>query len=211
MVEAFFKGALLGLTIAFIIGPSFFAMIQISLHRGLRAGIQFAFGVVFSDITLITLSYLGILQLLQSSSNKVITGIIGGFILIAYGLASFTKKAKQNEPDTQKIYVEKKPIIFSYILKGFLMNIANPFLLIFWMGAMSLISSNYEMQSGLVMSFFIGTITFIFLTDVLKCLIAQGLKKIITPKFIFIVNRIVGISLVVFGVSLIFRVTQNYF
>ena len=142
MTYAFFEGIILGVTLAFLIGPAFIALLQTSIHRGFIAGIQFAIGIAISDITLIGLSYIGVLQLISSEQNKIIVGIVGGIVLILFGIITFVRKYKM--PGTAKIEIKiSKGRFFRHFSKGFFINILNPFLLIFWLGVMSFISSKY--------------------------------------------------------------------
>jgi threonine/homoserine/homoserine lactone efflux protein len=207
MLASTWEGIILGVTLAFLIGPAFIALIQTSIHSGLKAGLLFALGISLSDLTLISLSYLGAIQFLNNEANQFYVGIIGGCILIGFGVVTFFKKYKVNT----KRGIEVKLSVTGqghtkYILKGFFMNILNPFLLIFWLGVMSFVSAKYGVGTKEVVSFFTAAIITVFLTDSLKCTIANRIRRYITISVLTWVNKAVGLSLVIFGLVMFVRV-----
>ena len=58
-MHPFWEGMILGLTLAIMLGPAMFSLIQTSIHRGLYRGILLAGGIFLSDFTLVLLCYLG--------------------------------------------------------------------------------------------------------------------------------------------------------
>ncbi len=207
MITSLYEGIILGVTLAFLIGPAFIALVQTSIHRGLHSGLLFALGIGLSDLTLIALSYLGAIQFLSDEQNQFWVGIIGGFILIGFGVITFFKKYKVRT----KRGVEVKVSVtgggsVSFILKGFFMNILNPFLLIFWLGVMSFVSARYGVGTKEVVTFFTAALITVFLTDSLKCLIASKISRYLNITVLTWVNKIVGVALVVFGVVMFVRV-----
>jgi amino acid exporter len=205
MTSALIEGIILGITLAFLIGPSFIALVQTSIHRGFYAGVQFAIGIALSDITLIALTYLGALQLVQSTQNQVTVGIIGGIILMGFGVYTFTRKQKITTQVPIEIKVQTGKL-FKYISKGYFLNIFNPFLLVFWIGVVGLASSKYGIHSREMIIFFAGAIGAVILTDIFKCFIAHRIKQYLNFKTLTLINRVVGICLVGFGIGLIIRV-----
>jgi threonine/homoserine/homoserine lactone efflux protein len=211
MIASLFEGIILGITLAFLIGPAFVALVQTSIHRGLRSGLLFALGISISDLFLISLSYMGAIQFLTNDSNQFIVGVIGGFILIGFGVVTFFKKYKVNVNKGIEVRVSVSGAgNFTYVLKGFFMNILNPFLLIFWLGVMSFVSAKYGVATKEVVSFFTAAIITVFLTDSIKCLIANQLRRFLNITILTWVNRAVGLSLVIFGVVMFVRVFFHF-
>ncbi|MDD3744041.1 MAG: LysE family transporter, partial [Lentimicrobiaceae bacterium] len=70
------EGMILGLTLAIMLGPAMFSLIQTSIHRGLYRGILLASGIFLSDLALVILCYLGALQVFGSERNYIMFGII---------------------------------------------------------------------------------------------------------------------------------------
>jgi threonine/homoserine/homoserine lactone efflux protein len=205
MTSALIEGIILGVTLAFLIGPSFISLVQTSIHRGFPSGVQFAIGIVLSDLTLIALSYLGALQILQNQRNEVAVGVIGGLLLMGVGAVTFTRKYVIPAPVSIEVRVSGRGVL-KYIMKGFFLNIFNPFLLIFWIGVMGVVTSKYGIPSKEILIFFAGTIAAVFLTDLFKVGIAHRIKRYLNARVLTIMNRIVGVFLVLFGIALIIRV-----
>ncbi len=211
MIAATIEGIILGITLAFLIGPAFIALIQTSIHNGLNSGLLFALGISLSDLTLISLSYLGAIQFLDEGANKFWVGIIGGCILIAFGVFTFFKKYKV----AAHRGIEVKVTVtgggrFRYVLKGFFMNILNPFLLIFWLGVMSFVSAKHGVATKEVVSFFTAAIVTVFVTDTLKCLAASQLRRFLNITILTWVNKGVGVSLIIFGLVMFARVFIHF-
>jgi threonine/homoserine/homoserine lactone efflux protein len=205
MTKAIVEGVFLGITLSFLVGPTFISLIQTSIHRGFYAGVQFAIGVTLSDIGLIALSYLGLLQIYGSDQQYLTLGIIGGFILIGFGIITFYRNATipKHIPLSSRI---KTGRLFKYISKGFVLNILNPFLLIFWVGVMGLVSAKYYIPSREVHFFFTGCIATVFSTDVFKVIVSRRIRNYLNVKKLKLLNRIAGSMLMLFGVILILRV-----
>lgn len=213
-MNPFLQGILFGLMVAISLGPAFFAILQTSVNRGFKSGLFMAIGITLSDIVIILLTYLGISKIINNPDNKLIVGIIGGIILLVFGLVTFTRKPmiedKPNPGETIKIPIKKANSLM-HIIKGFFLNIANPFLIIFWMGVMSYVSTNYQFEPRIVMSFFSGTIMTIFGTDLIKSFVGNRIKRYLTSKILIWFNRIVGIILMASGVVLITRVLYEIY
>ncbi len=213
MTTLFFEGILLGLLVAVSLGPAFFAIIQTGINKGFRYGIYMAIGISISDIVLVTISYIIGSTLFDDPHNKVYVGLIGGIILIIFGSVSWAKKPeilKRKRYNLDKIPHNPRPT--GYVIKGFFLNIVNPFLFFFWFGALGFVGKNSLpgeiLESTIV--FFTGTFITIFSTDVLKSFIGGKIKGYLKPRKEIILNKIVGLALVVFGIILIFRTLNEY-
>lgn len=208
MIEGLFSGILLGLTMAIMLGPALFSLLQTSIHRGFRAGLFMSLGIFMSDCLLVSLSYLGVSSVLTEPDNTTAFGIIGGIVMILFGLFTFRKKTPmRNDPEVDAPVTIDRPKPLKYMAKGFALNILNPFLLIFWMGWMAYVGNTYGPQSGELAIFFGGTLATVLCTDLLKCFIAGKIKHYLNQRVITSVNYILGATLIVLGIYMIFRVT----
>lgn len=195
---AVFNGVVYGLILAVLIGPVFFTLIQTSIEKGFKKAILVAVGIVISDFLYINLSYFGLSQLLDKENYKEWIGYSGGIILLAFGLFSLFKSRKA--PAIQKSVDAKG--FFRYIIKGFAINGISPFVLLFWLGTMSMATLEYGYQ-GLELVLFFGAILFTVLTtDIIKAYLAGKLRALLTPQLFNILNIIVGLALIVFGIRM---------
>lgn len=209
MIHPLFEGILIGLTMAVMLGPALFALLQTSIHRGTRAGVILAFGIFLSDFFIVVMSYLGAAQLLNEGKNNLVVGLIGGTILIIYGIVTCTKKVHIN--DSNNLLEQRRiPGPLTFLFKGFFLNFANPFVWFFWFTIMMGISGTYGSELSSVSALFGGVLFTIFSTDVLKVFIASSIKRYLTPKTLNLVNYVVGILLVAFGIILIIRTTITF-
>ena len=203
-MSPFVQGVILGFTLSVLLGPALFTLIQTSIHRGLKSGIFLAGGIFLSDLSVVYLTYLGALQLINEKNNYFIAGIIGGLILIGFGIYTFLRKVHIDE--NNNLIELKVPGPLTYILKGYFLNIMNPFVWFFWISAMVGVSANYGDDKHGVAVFFAGTLATILSTDIFKVFLANKLKRYMKPGMLIRVNHIVGILLVFFGIFLIVRV-----
>ncbi|HMM11651.1 MAG TPA: LysE family transporter [Bacteroidales bacterium] len=208
------EGILLGLTLAtfFGMGPAFFALVQTSIHRGLLPASILAFGIFFCDALMVFLCLVGAAQIITEPGNQLWFGLASGLILIIFGLVTFNRKPAQpaGENDEALILVSQ-PRLFTYFAKGFVMNIINPFIWIFWIGVVVGISARYGGQEKELRWFFSGTLLTVLITDLLKSYGAYNIKRFLTPAKIHMLNRIAGVGLIGFGLFVITRVMIDYY
>jgi len=208
MIHVFFAGTLLGIILSITLGPAFFSIIQTSIDRGFKSAFYIAVGISLSDLALIGLSFLGVSHIIHIGNNQEIFGIVGGTILIMFGVYTFLKKPEMLKRRLGGKFKISNPNIATFIGKGFLLNIANPFLWIFWISAMSGLSQQVapELLNAYMITFFSGTVITVFSLDILKSYVGLKIKKYLSIRKQLYMNRIVGISLVIFGIVLIVRI-----
>ena len=207
MTTLFLEGILLGLLVAISLGPAFFAIIQTGINKSFKHGVFMAVGITISDIILVAISYLIGAKLFDDPQNKVYVGLIGGIILIIFGSVSWAKKPDILKRRNVNYQAPTDVPLFLYIFRGFFLNIVNPFLFFFWFGALGYVGKDAaegEMLKSTII-FFSGTFLMIFAGDILKSYIGGKIKGFLRPRKEIILNKIVGIALVIFGVVLIFR------
>ena len=192
-----------GFFTAFIMGPVFWVLLETSITKGFTAAVAFDLGVMFADVCFIGVCYLGSFQLLEDEQNKQGLFVLGGTILLLYGLFSWINRTKKNKEklDLQ----ESKENYFGLAVKGFAINILNVGVFIFW-GGVTIVSSPASGKSftSFVLFFSIVLLSY-FITDLLKISVANRFKTLLTGKGIVIVNSIVSLILVVSGVVLILK------
>jgi len=208
-MNALYEGAALGLSLAFIFGfgPAFFALIQTAINRGFWQGVLLAIGIFLNDITVVVLALLGSVTLIKGSENYKLLGIIGGSLLILFGLVILIRKqvAKHKQEEQP---ISKYPII--YVGKGFLLNLANPFVWLFWLTVVVSATASYKANTYDLTLFFATALGLIFTTDILKVFMASRLKYLLTERFLIVLNKIAGLGLVLFGLFLIIRSVFNF-
>ncbi len=206
-MSSLLEGIILGVTLSLVFGfgPVLFALIQTSIHRGFWSGALLAFGVFLSDLTLVGLGFLGAVQVFYKPDHQYLFGLIGGILLIIFGVVTYTRKVHIHKNTHDQDITVSKPKPITYILKGFFINITNPFVWIFWMGVIVGYTGNYNGSIAGLVTIFSMALLIIVSLDVLKCFMAYKIKKYLQPDYIIWINRFAGIGLVGFGIYLIFR------
>ncbi len=213
MFNIFIQGVILGLLVSITAGPSFITIIQTSLQRGFNMAFFISLGVLFSDASLITICYLGASIIINNPESKLYIGMIGGIILVAFGLWTFNRKPEILVRRSPKYKTPtKRPGPLTYIFKGFFLNFLNPFILLFWFTAMSWVASRAEEGKLLIYTlvFFCGTLVTTFSLDLMKSFIGNKISLYIRPRVLLWINRFVGIALIFFGIFLIVKVSIEW-
>jgi len=203
-MNPFLHGVLMALPIALSVSPGFVALFQTSIVRGVNAGMVLVTGILISDLILISISYLG-LSHLTVKGHSLTLGIIAGLILITSGTISIFRKPStplNSAKNTSDLHGRLSVIL----VRGFLVNIANPFVLIFWLGVMGFAASNYGMHSYGFFVFFLGLILTSFSSDLMKCYLSGHFKKILTIRTIAILNKVMGVIFIAIGIFIICKV-----
>lgn len=199
------QGVGFGMLIAVLLGPVFFALIQTSITKGFKAGAAMAIGIVGSDAFCIFISFFGLLQIIQSPLALRLIGVFGGLFMIGYGLFLVVSK-KVNAPEVKLPEVKMGRILGGSVAKGFLLNILNPFVIVYWLGVSSFVSAMPDFNRTDKMLFFGGTLLTIFLTDLGKSYGAKKLRKYVNRSVILWLNRISGSVLLSFGLKILIDV-----
>ena len=189
-----------GFFTAFILGPVFWVLLETSITKGVRAAVAFDLGVIIADVLFITATYYGSVKLFLSESNKEGMFVLGGTIILFFGMYSWLTRKKQEE----KIEVtESKHNYFGLAAKGFAINIFNVGVLIFWGGVTIVAGPTTGSDSPSFLLFFAIVLLSYFVTDLGKILLARRLKVFINEKTIVFVKSLLALILVISGVVLI--------
>ena len=213
LTYAILKGILLGFTLAILTGPAFFALLQTSIRNGYKSGIAFAVGVFFSDTIIISLSYLGALQLFNDPKNNFIIGIVGGTILIMFGIFNIFQKhpldMEKSGGEVEKL-LSNKTTFPMVALKGFAINLINPFVVIFWLGVVGTVSTHYKSSQLDIIALFSTALLTVLGTDILKAMGANKITGFLNPNILHWVNRIAGMILIVSGIIMMWKVAKTF-
>ena len=198
MSEIVMYGFLTGMVMSMMLGTVFFALVQNSIDYGFRTGVFISIGVITSDVILITLSWFNTELIPKGGTTDLVVRIYGALFLLLYGLSNLLKKEKAAYPKT-----ENKQL-FKYMSMGFLLNILNPGNYIGWLAITTQLKTvaRYEVPKAAL--YFAGALGAIFLMECLIAWSASFLKPYITEQFLRLVNRLIGVLFIAFGIALFF-------
>lgn len=201
---AIWKGFLTGVWLSMSFGPVFFLLIQTSIRKGIRHALFFDLGVFLSDLLYIIVAFFGASIILENETYKDWIGLIGGIVLIVFGLLPFVNPPKETtHPVDSEIQAVGKLNPVGLTLKGFFINLLNPSVLFIWFGAATVAFATFNGQRFPVAVFFLVTLATYFGIDIVKIYLALKLKRFLNPAGLLVVNRVSGLIIMIFGLYLI--------
>ncbi|MBK9737246.1 MAG: LysE family transporter [Saprospiraceae bacterium] len=209
-MEMILEGILLGLTLTILLGPIFVALTQTGIEHGIRAGISVGSGIWVSDILIISATYFFIRKIGTLSQEKEFQfwmGLVGGCILIIFGLVSLFKKPILNE----KTPAFNAKSFTGYWTKGFAVNFINPFTFVFWFGVMTTYVIGKGITGGQTILLFASIMSTIIITDSAKVILAKMIRSKMKPRHVYLFGKIAGTMLVIFGIVLLIKSNVVHF
>jgi threonine/homoserine/homoserine lactone efflux protein len=207
MISEFLPAVFLGLILSFTIGPVFFTILEVSVSKGFKAAVFFNLGVVFSEIVFFAIAYASTSSPLESIQENPSWKVLGGVLLTFYAVVTLFGMYQNKEKMEDFSFDNEKasPNLFKNVIRGFLLNIINFAVLVFWI----LIVANYgpefkETKYKLVIFFSVIVGTY-FSIDLGKIYLAQQLKKSLTKKVISKIKVTVNSIILIIGLVLIFK------
>ncbi|WP_228853096.1 LysE family translocator [Aegicerativicinus sediminis] len=194
-----------GIILSFTIGPVFFVLLETGATKGFKQAVIFDIGVIFADIVFIALALYSTSGLIDSIKGESDFLILGGVLLIVYGIISFIKISRSFRTIVREYHrVEIQKNYHKLFLKGFLLNFINIGVLIGWVGFIIIANSLTQSSEGIY--FFLATIlATYFIVDLAKIAAAKKLRSKLTPRLIFKAKKIVALIILGFGILLLFQ------
>jgi threonine/homoserine/homoserine lactone efflux protein len=217
-MQFFLQAIGIGFLLSVMVGPVFFILLETSITKGIRAALALDIGVFISDILyiLFALSFVDQISSINSGENKLIFGFIGGSIFIIYGTFYFFKKSKmvdltlEAENTSKEVAAAPKDYLLLG-LKGFILNIANPAVIFYWLSILSLAAQSVPDNTKnpntwilLFISILLGTY---FGIDVLKVFTAKRLRTLVNQNLLNALNILIGL---IFFLTGIFQIIKNF-
>lgn len=202
-MDIILKGIVSGFILAMLIGPVFFTLLQTSIERGFSSGVLVAIGISLSDAFYILLTFLGLSHFMDSPDSKIYFAYVGGFILFLFGIYHLFIKSRRLLASDPALVKARNPV--RYILKGFVINGLSPMVFLFWVGTVGFATTELGYDTTPEATIYFGSIVVtVFATDLLKAKLADKLRLVLTPRFVRLLNIVLGVMLVIFGGRLIF-------
>lgn len=199
MLDAIIKGFTLGFLLAISVGPIVFTVIKQSLNNGFKGGLAFVTGIFLSDVFLVLCCNFFTQFFVALSNYDQQLGMAGSILLILVGLYFlFFKRVKVSESGEQLMLFRKRDYA-KLFFSGAVINMLNPGIIVFWfVWATAYISHTFNQR----MVIFGMALLIAFGADILKVVLADRIRKKLTPKNIHRINKLNGIILIGFGIAL---------
>jgi threonine/homoserine/homoserine lactone efflux protein len=187
-------GLLLGL-LSF--GPSFFALIKVGIQGGKMAGFLMALGIFLSDLLVALACFFGLSGFFTMPEFQIGFAGFAAFGIIFIGVKGIAVGYKKFIKNLQSP-IEKN----TNLLKGFVMNLLNPFVILLWVtltGAMSVGHDDSFEGRYTILVQIVATLITVFSLDMGKVYLSDYLGKKLSHRMYFFVNRYFGIILTGLG------------
>lgn len=194
-ITLFFKGMILGFSIAAPVGPIGILCIRRTLQYGKLSGLISGIGAATADVIYAIIAAFGLTMI----SNFLIAGeywfqLLGGFFMIYLGAKIFFTKLIPNSRE-----VAHKTLLSDFF-SVFILTLTNPmtilsFFAVFAAIGLSSINDSFFDASLLVLGVFLGSFAWWFI-------LSEGValfRKKIGDEFMLWVNRFAGVTIFLFG------------
>ena len=194
-ISTIFNGLYLGMILQLAVGPVCLLVFNTANVRGISNGLLVMLSVVLVDTIFIAASLLGISSIIDKPRIRLILKIISGFVLIWFGLEMVGFHSISNIATTNN----------NPFLTGFIMTISNPLTIIFWGSVFIKQVFEKEYNTSELRFFALGCIlaTFLFLS--LVAILGGLLGSFLSTNILRILNILVGLILIYFGIKTIFK------
>lgn len=202
MIDIFYKGIIIGVLVSAPMGPIGLLCIQRTLNKGRWHGFFSGVGASFSDILYALITCLGMGIVIDFiEANQIVLQIIGSILLMIFGIYIFQSnpsKSLQKPRETINTYSQDT-------LTAFLLTLSNPFIIFLFIALFArfnFIAPEEKLFSTVIglLGIVIGALSWWF---VITTLVGK-LRQIINVRGLWIMNKVVGIVIIVLSLIGIF-------
>jgi L-lysine exporter family protein LysE/ArgO len=199
-VEPIVRGFLQGVVISVLsFGPSFFTLVKSGMKGGKREGMKVALGIFLSEFTMAMICFFGLAHLFVKSEFQLVFTFVASISIFIIGLRGFRK-----EYDHFIQSLEKPSGSSKSFLKGFLLSLLNPFVILVWVGILAAVSLLYnQSEPHYQWSIFINLVS-ILLTllclDLGKVMLSDFIGRKMSNNVYFYVQKYFGLVFIIIGI-----------
>lgn len=201
MLEVFLLALPLGIALSFAAGPIFFVVVETSISIGKTKALMLDLGAVLADVIFIFIAFYGSQSLIDHLQNNLWISLGSGVAVILFGVF-YIQKSRMPGQFQRKMGVSRKR---HYFLKGFALNFFNIGVLFYWIATTVAISSLLDHNPRQMLLFYATVIGIYLFIDIFKIYFANRFKERLRGRKIQVVEKIIGLVLVLFGVFLVVR------
>lgn len=201
-MKEFKNGLLTGLTLQLAIGPVFFFIVNLALQKTIFDGFAGVVAVTSVDYLYITLAILGIGNLLKKNKFKKVFGIVSSIVLAVFGWVIL--KDVLDAKVTAHTLSSTSNLITSFT-SVFLITISSPMTIVFFTSLFTAKAIEYKYTKKELIRFGLGTgfATFLFMGT--SVVLFSQIKGAIPVLLIQVLNGLVGILLIGYGLLRLYK------
>lgn len=191
----------LGITLSFAAGPIFFILIETSMSQGRLKALFLDLGAVTADLVLIAIAYYGNQAMLSYLQNHLWLVILSSLAIVVFGIYYLLRSQRTGQIQ-EKLEIQRRRFFF---LKGFLLNFLNIGVLFFWITTTVAVSSSLDQDPQRMLVFYLATLSIYLFISLIKTYFAHRFKHYLTGRRMQIVEKIMGIIIIGFGLFILVR------
>lgn len=196
MFELILSAIGLGFMLSLVfIGPIFFLLIETSFTRGPKHALALDFGVITADLLCIIAAYYASADIVDLIDKHPGFYRITSILILTYGIIMMVTKTKMHMPGEEKIISQN---YFKTFLNGFLLNLLNVGVILFWLVTVIGVRNQYPDTETLILYLAIVIATYL-LIDFAKIFLAKQFHDRLTQKLANNIRKGVGIVLIIFS------------
>lgn len=182
----------LGLTLAAPIGPINAAQINQGIKNGFLHAWAIGLGSLIGEALFIVSIFLGVVHFLEMPIMKVFLWSFGTFVLLYTAIENLV-----SVPNLTTDHERESGSLKKAFVSGFLLTIANPLSILFWLGIYGSILANTidRYDFNYVILYGIAVLLGLILWDITMALLSSSFKKVLTPTLLKGIAIISALSL----------------
>ncbi|MDZ7845562.1 MAG: LysE family transporter [Owenweeksia sp.] len=201
MLEILLLALPLGIALSFAAGPIFFVVVETSISIGKTKALMLDLGAVTANAVFIVVAFYGSQSLIHSLQNNIWVTIASALAVITFGLYYILKSKRSGQFQRGTTPSRKR----HYYFKGFLLNFFNVGVLFYWLATTVAVGSILNHHPTKMLVFYTLIIGVYLFIDIFKIYFANRFKEKLKGRKLQIVEKILGLMLIGFGVFLVVR------
>lgn len=200
-MRRYIEGLKFGLLLQFAVGPMCLMVFNTAQNSGLLVALSLVLAIALVDAFYIVLASLGASNLLKKNNIKNAVKIIGSVVLILFGINIILNIFGINIIPGLNL----KPNSSNAFIQGLVLTLSNPITIVFWGSVLTtkIIEENFKKKELIIFSIGLVSATLFFLSIV--AILGMILSNFIPDIISKILNLIVGILIIGFGIKLLFK------
>ena len=204
-MKKYLDGLKFGMLLQLAVGPMCLMVFNTAKNVGFLVALTLVLAIALVDAFYIILASLGVSKILDKPKIKKAFKIIGSFVLIIFGANIILNVFNINIIPGLNL----KPTSSNIFIQGLILTLSNPITIVFWGSVLTtkIIEDKLNKKELTVFSLGLVSSTLIFLTFV--AVLGTMLSSFIPENVSKIMNIIVGILIIFFGIKMLFKKEKN--
>lgn len=201
MIKKYFDGLKFGMLLQLAVGPMCLMVFNTAKNVSFLVALSLVLAIALVDAFYILLAGLGVSKLIEKKNVKAIFKIVGSLVLVIFGLNIILNVFNINlipglnlKPNTANIFIQ-----------GLILTLSNPITIVFWGSVLTTKIIDDKLKKKELVIFSIGVVssTLFFLSFV--ALLGTVLSGFIPESISNILNIIVGLLIILFGIKILVK------